>query len=442
MFSSLPEKFRAHGLKADVRTLLLLRKAMQKGLVKTLGDIYNVLKGIVVKEPSDMGPFTKAYYEYFLHIPVQPGQTLEDAILRSETFAQWKTQFLDEADHDLDEADLVNTFLDEVHLTSYDIKEVVSGKEIWDKDNPDLEDKDAMDDEEAEQVERKLEKMADYSDLSLEELLERMEKVREQQRSKHGGGSHWIGTGGISPYGHGGAAKNGIRVGGQGGGKMARKVMGDKNYFPIDRDSLLNDDNVDAALASIKGVIEESAVEKLDVPKTIKSGIKRGGLFIPEMDSEKNEKLQVIVLIDNGGYSMAPYVKSVQNLFRKMKTRFAHDLEVYYFHNTIYDRVYEDARRTKSITLEKLLSHNKDYRVFLIGDAAMAPYELNSYSIESIKEIAQKFKKSVWLNPEPLKYWPYTYTIQVMKELVPMFPLTPAGIERGVRSMNNKSGKE
>ena len=187
MFSSLPEKFRAHGLKADVRTLLLLRKAMQKGLVKTLGDIYNVLKGIVVKEPSDIGPFTKAYYEYFLHIPVQPGQTLEDAILRSETFAQWKTQFLDEADHDVDEADLVNTFLDEVHLTSYDIKEVVSGKEIWDKDNPDLEDKDAMDDEEAEQVEKKLEKMADYSDLSLEELLERMEKVREQQRSKHGG---------------------------------------------------------------------------------------------------------------------------------------------------------------------------------------------------------------------------------------------------------------
>ena len=72
----------------------------------------------------------------------------------------------------------------------------------------------------------------------------------------------------------------------------------------------------------------------------------------------------------------------------------------------------------------------------------MAPYELNSYSIESIKAIGQKFKKNVWLNPEPLKYWPYTYTIQVMKELVPMFPLTPAGIERGVRSMNNKSGKE
>lgn len=437
MLSSLPERFRAHGLKADVRTLLLLRKAMQKGLIKTLGDIYNVLKGIIVKEPADIGPFTKAYYEYFLHVPIAPGQTLQDAILRSETFAEWKTQFLDEADRDLSDEELVNTFLDQVHLTSYDIKEVISGKEIWDKDDPDQED---TDDPNAnhEPAERVLNKMADYSDLSLEELLERMERVREQQRTQHGGGSHWIGTGGISPYGHGGAAKNGIRVGGQGGGKMARKVMGDKNYFPIDRDALLNDNNVDAALASIKGVIEESASEKLDVPQTIKSGIKRGGLFIPELSSENNEELKVIVLIDNGGYSMAPYVRSVQNLFRKMKTRFAHDLEVYYFHNTIYDRVYTDERRSKSITIEKLLSHNKDYRIFFIGDAAMAPYELTRYSIETIQAIVQKFKKSVWLNPEPLKYWPYTYTIQVMKELVPMFPLTPAGIERAVQAMNKK----
>lgn len=437
MFNDLPDIFRSHGLKADVRTLLLLRKAMQKGLVKTLGDIHNVLKGIIVKEPTDIGPFTKAYYEYFLYVPIAPGQTLEDAILRSETFQKWKTNYVEEADKDFSDEELVNTFLDEVHLTSYDIKEIVSGKEIWDKDNPDQEDKDAVD-QDGQPTERELDKMADYSELSLEELLERMEKVRQQQKAKHGGGSHWIGTGGISPYGHGGAAKNGIRVGGQGGGKMARKVMGDKNYFPIDRDALLNDNNVDAALASIKGVIEESATEKLDVPLTIKSGLKRGGLFIPELSSEKNESLKVIVMIDNGGYSMAPYVRSVQDLFKKMRTRFAHDLEVYYFHNTIYDKVFLDERRRKSIPLERVLNHSKDYRVFFIGDAAMAPYELNSYSIESIKAIGQKFKKAVWLNPEPLKYWPYTYTIQVIKDLVPMFPLTPAGIERAVQAMNKK----
>jgi uncharacterized protein with von Willebrand factor type A (vWA) domain len=441
MLHSLPEKFREYGLKADVRTLLLLRKAMQKGLIRTMGDLHNVLKGIIVKEPADIGPFTKAYYEYFLDVPIAPGQTLEDAILRSETFQKWKTKFVEEADRDLSDEELVNTFLDQVHLTHYDIKEVVSGLDIWNKDNPDQEDEDDGQ-QEGEAQERTLDKMADYSDLMLDELLERMEKVRQQQRTRHGGGSHWIGTGGISPYGHGGAAKNGIRVGGQGGGKMARKVMGDQNYFPIDRDATLSDDNIDAALSSIKGVIEESAIEKLDVPKTIKSGLKRGGLFIPELSSDKFEELKVLVLIDNGGYSMAPYVRSVQALFRKMKTRFAHDLETYYFHNTIYDRVYVDERRSKSITIDRLLQHNKEYRVFFIGDAAMAPYELTYESIASLKSITEKFKKSVWLNPEPLKYWPFTYTIQAIKELVPMFPLTPAGIERAVRAMNSGTREE
>jgi len=106
---------------------------------------------------------------------------------------------------DLDEQALISKFLDEVHLTSYDIKQIISGKEIWDKDNPELADQEGDDD--LEITRKHLDRMADYSDLSLEELLERMEQIRKQQKSKLSGGSHWIGTGGISPYGHGGAAK-------------------------------------------------------------------------------------------------------------------------------------------------------------------------------------------------------------------------------------------
>lgn len=441
MLSSLPESFRSYGLAADIRTVLLLRKAMTRGLITTLGDMYNVLRGIVVKEPADMGPFTKAYYAYFLNIDVKNGETLEDAILRSETFRQWKETVLDEADKDIDLnlEDLVGRFLDEVHLTSYDIKEVISGKELFDQNDADQADEDDQGTSN-DPVERELDRMADYSDLSLQELLDRLEKIKKQQKTRHGGGNHWVGTGGISPYGHGGAAKNGIRVGGTGGGKMARKVMGDKNFFPIDRDALLNDNNIDAALASIKGVIEESAIERLDIPKTIKTGLKRGGLFIPELSSEKNEELKVIVLIDNGGYSMAPYIRTVQNLFRKMKTRFAHDLETFYFHNTVYDYVYKDERRTQRMPVEKLLNYDKIYRVFFIGDSAMAPYELNSNSIQSLQSIAKKFKKTVWLNPEPLRYWAGTYTIQAMQQIMPMFPLTPHGIERAVRKMNSRTG--
>lgn len=437
MFEALPEKLREYDLSADVRLLLLLRKAMDKGLVKTLGDMYNVLKGMVVKDPKMMAPFTRAYYDYFLNIDIQNGDRLNDAIKRSETFKKWRDDNLDRFGDDIDIDDLVTRFLDDVHLTSYDIREVINGRDIWDQDDPSQRDEES-DTGDLEPGKRHLDKMADYSDLTLEELLERMQEVMEQQKSRHSGGSHWIGTGGTSPYGHGGAAKDGIRTGGTGGGRMARKVMNDKKFYPVDMDSVINDDNVDAALSSLKGILEETAQDHLDIPDTIQKGLKRGGLFIPEMKSVTDEKLQVILLIDNGGYSMDPYIRPVRALFKKMKTRFAHDLETYYFHNTIYDYIYTDVYRSKYISIEKILEKDPNYRVFIIGDASMAAYELNRTSRTTYKLLTEKFKKTVWLNPEPQKYWHHTFSIQVIKELVDMYPLTPRGIEEAVRDMNRK----
>ena len=437
MFSTLPQKFREYDLPADVRTLLLLQKAMDRGLVRTLGDMFGVLKGIVVKDPEMMGPFTRAYYDYFLNIDIQNGDKLSDAVARSETFRQWRDDNLDRFGDEIDTDDLVNKFLDDVHLTTYDIKEVIDGRQIWDDDDGNKEDQDG--EESSDAIEKRhLDKMADYSDLTLEELLKRMKEVMDQQKSRHSGGSHWVGTGGTSPYGHGGAAKDGIRVGGTGGGKMARKVLNDRKFFPVDMDSILNDNNVDAALAALKGIVEETAHDRLDIPETINQGLKRGGLFLPEMKSITDEKLQVLLLIDNGGYSMDPHIRPVRALFKKMKTRFAHDLETYYFHNTIYDYIYEDAHRSKYIPIEKLLKKNPDYRVFIIGDASMAAYELNRTSRETYNAMKEHFKKIVWLNPEPKRYWHHTFSIQVIKEMVDMYELTPRGIEEAVQSMNRK----
>ncbi len=437
MFEGLPEKLRAYDLPADVRLLLMLRKAMDKGLVKTLGDMYNVLKGMVVKDPKMLAPFTRAYYDYFLNIDIQNGDRLSDAIRRSETFKKWRDDNLDRFGDDVEVEDMITQFLDEVHLTTYDIMEIISGREIWDKDNPYEKDEEGGE-ESLERTHRHLDKMADYSDLTLEELLERMKEVMEQQKSRHSGGSHWVGTGGTSPYGHGGAAKDGIRVGGSGGGKMARKVLNDRKFYPVDMDSVINDNNVDAALASLKGIVEETAHDHLDIPDTIQKGLKRGGLFIPELKSITDEKLQVLLFVDNGGYSMDPYIRVVRALFKKMKTRFAHDLETYYFHNTIYDYIYTDAHRSKYISIDKILQKDPNYRIFIIGDASMAAYELNSTSRNTYKMLVEKFKKTVWLNPEPQRYWHHTFSIQVIKELVDMYPLTPRGIEEAVREMNRK----
>ncbi|MEO1299706.1 MAG: hypothetical protein AAFW75_28825, partial [Cyanobacteria bacterium J06636_16] len=111
MFSSLPQKFRNHGLSADARTILLIYKAMNRGLIKTLGDLYALLRGIVVKEPEDMGPFTKAYYEYFLNIEVNHGESLEDAIVRSDTNKKWRKDYEEEPDQDISPEELANSFL-------------------------------------------------------------------------------------------------------------------------------------------------------------------------------------------------------------------------------------------------------------------------------------------------------------------------------------------
>lgn len=432
MLETLPAKFREYDLAADVRTLLVLRKAVQKGLVKTLGDIYALLKGLIAQDQSKIGPYTRAFYDYFLNIDIENGDTLHDAVLRSETFRRWRSDLPEDAEWD--EEEMVDKFLDAVHLTHYDIHEIISGRQIWDSDDPDLRDEDGK--AGMEIPEKYLNKIADYSDLSLEELLERMRQVLKNQKGRHSGGSHWIGTGGISPYGHGGAAKNGIRMGGTGGGKMARRVMGDARFFPIDRDANINDNNVDAALSALKGIIEDSAHEHLDIPQTIKSGIKRGGLFIPEMKNVTQEKLQVLLLIDNGGYSMDPFIRTIKELFKKMKTRFSHDLETYYFHNTIYNAVFSDVRRTKMVPLKKLLDKDPAYRVFIIGDAAMSPYELSSASIANWQLLKEKFTRVAWLNPEREHYWDYTMTTNVLRQIFDMYALTPRGIENAVLAMN------
>ena len=142
MFDQLPETFRAFKLNADVRTLLQLRQAMDRGLVKTIGDLYYVLKGLVTTAPTDIGPFSKAFYAHFLSIDIVPGEPLEDAVIRSHTFQKWKDKLDDDEKIDIPDVDLVNQFLDEVHTTSYDIKNFLSGQDILDKRDPDLEDTD------------------------------------------------------------------------------------------------------------------------------------------------------------------------------------------------------------------------------------------------------------------------------------------------------------
>jgi len=438
MFDQLPETFRSFNLNADVRTLLRLRQAMDKGLVKTVGDLYYILKGLVTTAPTDIGPFSKAFYAHFLAIDIVAGEPIKDAVIRSETFKDWKEKLPDEGNLDVEDVDLVNQFLDEVHLTSYDIKSFLSGKDILEKDDPSKIDGDDADAESEANRQNIMDRMADYRDVPLEELLERMREVARQQKTRHNGGDHWIGSGGISPYGHGGAAAGGIRVGGAGGGKMARAAINNRDFYPADAKAPLRDDNIDAALAALKGIEEGSSEIILDVPVTIKEGLKQGGIFLPFEREKRQQRIQVILLIDNGGWSMSPYIRNVQKLFSKMKTRFAHDLKTYYFHNTIYGGLYTNPYRSQFETINKISLHDKNYTVFVIGDADMAPYELHRSSIRDWQKLSKHFKRMAWLNPMDEREWYASMTCSVLMQIFPMFELSPAGIESAVLEMNRK----
>ncbi|MEM0994107.1 MAG: hypothetical protein AAGI49_13800 [Bacteroidota bacterium] len=402
MFKSLPAHFRKYGLQADVRLLLLLQKAMDKNLVRTLGDLYVFLKSLVTNEPKEFGPFVKAFYAYFLDVEVQGNEQLKDAILRSETFVEWlagalKDDVLEEADLD----DLINQFLDEIHLTQLDATKLVDAKDRFQSDDPSRQDEG----EQAGSDGSRPKEALDYRDIPLEELRRRMEEVARRQRARHQGGDHWIGQGGTSPYGNEGNAAGGIRKGGRGGGKMARQVLEDRAFYPVDTKAILRDDNIDAALAALKGIEEASTEQILDVPITIKEGLKQGGIFLPYQRDHKQQKIQVLLLVDNGGYSMSPYIKSVKKLFSKMKTRFAHDLKTYYFHNTIYGGLYANPARTKFVPLQQILKLDKSYSLFVVGDADMAPYELDQDSLREWTALQTRFKRTAWLNPMRERSW-------------------------------------
>lgn len=452
MFSSFPETLKKYGLQADVRTVGELYHCMGRGLVSSLGDLYDIGKILIIKNKRDIAPYTLAFFNYFLGVETEHARTMEEAVSNSVSFNTWLEGYLEQTGKtkwDFEASELVDKFLDDVlrSSTAEEIARKFAGEDIFADDDPNMKD-DGGDDQGGRSP--FADAFADYSNIDIQEILRRMELVAKQQRGPHSGGSHWIGTDGISPYGHSGRGIGGIRIGGQGRGKSARKILGDPEYYPVVTNKVLTDDMVDVALAALKNITDSSVDFELDIETTIDEGVKKAAIFVPYLTPVTEDRLQVILFIDNGGYSMRPYAKTVSSIFLKMKRRFTHDLKIYFFHNTIYDRVYTDEARREPVSVAKILKFNPDRKVFIVGDADMAPHEMVSRygsiepreecetpSIQILKRIADRFPKTVWLNPIPQRAWLSTtadYVIRVMK----MFPLTPHGIQKSVEHMNKK----
>ena len=180
----------------------------------------------------------------------------------------------------------------------------------------------------------------------LEKLLEEFKKRLEEQEKRHAGGSKWIGTGGTSPFGHGGYHPEGIRIGGEGRNGGAVKVWDQRNYRNLDDSVELGPRNIKVALKRLRKFARTGADEELDLDDTIRSTARNAGLLDLKLVPERHNSVKVLIFFDVGG-SMYPYVRICEELFSATRSELKY-LQYNYFHNFLYDFVWEDNRRRNS----------------------------------------------------------------------------------------------
>ena len=291
----------------------------------------------------------------------------------------------------------------------------------------------------------------ELSALSPDELIEYFKKRLKDQKGRHDGGSKWIGTGGTSPVGHSGFHPGGMRVGGVSGGKTAVKVAGERRYRDYSAEGPLTSSSLGEALKKLRNLVPQGVKDQLNIDETVRRTIKNGGEIEIVFDRGIVDRLKIILAIDNGGWSMEPYVDVVQALFNYSRSQFK-DLKTYFFHNTVYDYLWEDAgRRSNPFRIDELVKNDPDTRLILVGDASMAPYELmvadgsiyayeksGKPSIDRLKFLTDIFSHAAWLNPVPVHHWSYTHTIGVIGEIFPMFELSLDGLEKAIDHLMQK----
>ncbi len=291
----------------------------------------------------------------------------------------------------------------------------------------------------------------DLCKLSPDELLDYfLERLREQV-GEHHGGSKWIGTRGTSPVGHSGYHPGGMRVGGISRGKSAVKVAMERRYRDYSQEGPLTQSQMGEALKRLRNMVPCGPKDRINVRETIYQTVKNAGEIEIVFDRSLKDRLKVILAIDNGGWSMDPYVEIVQTLFNYARSQFK-DLKTFFFHNTIYDYLWEDPpRRYKPFPVDELVRLDHETRFVIVGDASMAPYELMATdgsiyieersgkpSYERLGFIAESFRHSVWINPRSAEQWPYTQTISIIREIFPMFELNLDGLEQAVTHLMRK----
>ncbi|MFN4104086.1 MAG: vWA domain-containing protein [Tepidimonas sp.] len=294
------------------------------------------------------------------------------------------------------------------------------------------------------------EQKANAPRLEWDQLMEELRKRLEEQKERHAGGNKWIGTGGTSPFGHGGHNPQGIRIGGKGGGRSAVKVWEQRSYRDYDDTQELGTRNIKMALRRLRRFAREGSDLELDLPDTIRATAANAGYLDIKMVPERHNHVKVLLLMDVGG-TMDEHIQRVEELFSAVRAEFKH-LEFYYFHNCVYDYVWKNNRRRfaeKHPTWDVIRRYNKDYKLIFVGDATMSPYEIlqpggsveynnEEAGAEWLQRLTHAFPRFAWINPEPQGVWQYRQSISIIQQLMGgrMFPLTLKGLEDAMRLLS------
>ena len=294
------------------------------------------------------------------------------------------------------------------------------------------------------------EQKAAIEKMGWDELMETLKKRLDEQKERHEGGSKWIGTGGTSPFGHGGYNPAGIRIGGASRNRSAVKVWEKRAYRDYDDSQELGTRNIKVALRRLRKFARTGSEFELDLPDTIRSTAANAGWLDIKMVPERHNSVKVLLLMDVGG-TMDEHIARVEELFSATKAEMKH-LEFYYFHNCVYDFMWKNNRRRfaeKFATWDIIRKYNKDYKLIFVGDATMSPYEIlqpggsveynnEEPGAEWLQRLTHAFPKFAWINPEPQGVWQYRQSIAIIQQLMSqrMFPLTLKGLEDAMRMLS------
>ena len=395
MFVDFFYTLRDRGIPVTPTSFLRLQKAMNMGLVHSLDDFYTAARAILVKSERYFDTYDQIFAHHF------KGASLEDPTAVELT-------------------EIARSLLDE-----------------WLKNPEEMADALGIDKEK-------------LKNMTPEELIQYfLDRLKEQTEAHHGG-NKWIGTGGTSPTGHSGTHPGGMRVGGESRNHSAIKVALERRYRDYSQEGPLTQFQMGEALKRLRRMAPTGPRDVVNIDKTVYETMRNAGEIEIIFDRRLADRLKVILLIDNGGWSMDPYIDVVQTLFHYASSQFK-DLKIYYFHNTIYNRVWADPQRhLKPEQIEDFIRRDPETRLIIVGDASMAPYELmhpngaiyidakpTGASIERLRFLAKTFRHAVWFNPMLPHEWEYARTTEMIRQIFPMFELTLDGLEKAVQHLTS-----